>query len=327
MVQSKVSVVMCTYNGAKYLKEQLDSILNQTYPLHEIIVQDDGSTDDTLRILHQYAEQYSIIKVYRNTGRHGVNANFLTAMQRAEGDFIAISDQDDIWQPDKTALQVEAMGSNLLCSGHSRPFSTDGSFAHFDPRPRNTSIFRMLFLGLPGHTMLLRRELLAMLPPLNHPFYDVSLYDAALAIVAAAHGRIVFLNKVLVNFRRHSTATTYTDYSKSLPSWQNAAHELGWSVCHYRAIRKEVLPLFRGKLALLESISKPQSPDFPAAKRMMELECGTGFTPLLQLQWLLIKHHSKLFHTPGGGITKAVRAFLYPFMQLYAYRDALLRKK
>ena len=58
-MKKKVSVVMCTYNGAKYIREQLDSIINQTYPIFEIIIQDDCSTDDTVDIIREYAETHS----------------------------------------------------------------------------------------------------------------------------------------------------------------------------------------------------------------------------------------------------------------------------
>ena len=71
-------------------------------------------------------------------------------MQRATGDYIAISDQDDIWETDKIENQMNSIGKNLLCSGFSRPFSTDGSFAYFDHRKRNVNVVRMCFLGLPG---------------------------------------------------------------------------------------------------------------------------------------------------------------------------------
>lgn len=109
---------------------------------------------------------------------------------------------------------MKSIGKNLLCSGFSRPFSTDGSFAYFDHRKRNVNVVRMCFLGLPGHTLLFRRELINMLPPLEHSIFKYSMYDAALSIVAAAHKNIVFIDKILVNFRRHSAATTYNDYKK-----------------------------------------------------------------------------------------------------------------
>mgnify|MGYP003081550613 FL=1 len=64
--KKSVSIVLCTYNGAKYLQEQLDSILAQTYPMHEIIIQDDGSTDNTWQILEKYEEKYPLIHIYHN---------------------------------------------------------------------------------------------------------------------------------------------------------------------------------------------------------------------------------------------------------------------
>lgn len=64
----RVSIVMCTYNGERHLREQLDSVLNQTYGLHEIIIQDDGSTDGTMAIVEEYAARNSIIKPCVNKG-------------------------------------------------------------------------------------------------------------------------------------------------------------------------------------------------------------------------------------------------------------------
>ena len=324
--KKSVSIVLCTYNGAKYLQEQLDSILAQTYPLHEIIIQDDGSTDNTWQILEEYEEKYPLIHIYHNEGTHGVNANFLSAMHRTTGDFIAIADQDDIWEADKIAYQMTTIGNKLLCSGLTRPFSTDGSFAYFDNRPRNVSIFRMMFLGLPGHTMLFRRELLRMMPPVTYPFFNVSLYDAALSILAASHDSIAFCNKVLVNFRRHADATTYNDYSRSLPSWQNGLYELLWGLRHYHQARSIALPIYKGKLAFMEGITTNYH-DFIEAKAIMKLETKKGLWAFLRLQYLLTKNHQRLFQTSGGSFIKMIRAWLYPVMQLYMYHHALRRCK
>lgn len=94
--KASVSIVLCTYNGEKYVREQIDSLLAQSYPIHEIIIQDDGSTDHTWEILQAYASKHAVIRTFKNEGEHGVNANFLSALHRATGDYIAISDQDDI---------------------------------------------------------------------------------------------------------------------------------------------------------------------------------------------------------------------------------------
>ncbi len=81
-----VAVVMCTYNGEKYLREQMDSILAQTYPIHEIIVQDDRSTDGTVALLRQYAARVPQMRVYVNGRNLGFNRNFHTACLRATAD-------------------------------------------------------------------------------------------------------------------------------------------------------------------------------------------------------------------------------------------------
>ena len=128
MTNAKVSIVICTCNGEKFLRRQLDTVLAQTFPLHEIIVQDDNSKDGTWSILQDYAAANPLIKLYRNTPALGVNGNFFSAMKRASGDFIALCDQDDIWESDKTERQLAAIGDKMLCSCHSQPFSEDGAF-------------------------------------------------------------------------------------------------------------------------------------------------------------------------------------------------------
>ena len=158
----KVSVVMCTYNGARFLKEQLDSIINQTYPIYELIIIDDCSSDDTILILETYAKEKSFIKVFQNRKNLGINENFYSAMKLTTGDFIAVSDQDDIWELDKIQTQIQSIGDNLLSSGFSKPFISENHVKiHFDTRIPNCSILRMMYVGvMPGHTMLIHRELL-----------------------------------------------------------------------------------------------------------------------------------------------------------------------
>src|ERR1700748_3070750 len=95
--QPLVSVAMCTYNGEKYIRQQLDSILNQTWRNLEIVIVDDGSSDDTFAIISEYAEKDSRIKCFKNEVNLGFNKNFEHAVELTTGDYIAISDQDDIW--------------------------------------------------------------------------------------------------------------------------------------------------------------------------------------------------------------------------------------
>ena len=120
-----VSVVMCTYNGVKYLSQQLDTILAQTYPIREIIIQDDHSADGTMKILQDYAAKYSIIKVFTHNQHTTVNENFFSAIDKSTSDYIVLSDQDDIWMCNKIAKQMEIIGDNWCCFCLSRHFTGD----------------------------------------------------------------------------------------------------------------------------------------------------------------------------------------------------------
>ena len=96
-----VSIALCTYNGEVFLQEQLNSLLNQTYTTIEIIAVDDASTDSTRSILEKKASTDSRLKVFINEKNIGYNKNFEKAISLCSGDFIAISDQDDIWEAEK----------------------------------------------------------------------------------------------------------------------------------------------------------------------------------------------------------------------------------
>ena len=169
----RISVVMCTYNGEKFLAEQIESLLNQSLLPYEIIIQDDGSKDQTAKIAQEYVKKYDFVHFYHHTGTPGINRNFFSAMHRATGNLIAICDQDDIWELDKLEVQVEALGDKLLVGGISRPFATDGTAVSFDSRTPNIDLLRMMYVGMmPGHTQLFRKELLELLPENTFFMYD-----------------------------------------------------------------------------------------------------------------------------------------------------------
>ena len=96
----KISVAMCTYNGARFLSAQLDSILRQSIPVFEIIIVDDRSSDNTLDILKKYAHDYDNIRYYVNEHNLGFVNNFSSAISKTSGDYVALADQDDVWTDD-----------------------------------------------------------------------------------------------------------------------------------------------------------------------------------------------------------------------------------
>lgn len=218
MTSPSVSIVICTYNGAQYIREQLDSILAQTYPISEIVVQDDQSKDGTKEILEQYALNDSRIKIFTTTDRLGINNNFITAIDRATCDLIAWSDQDDIWRPDKIEKQVKALKEqDLWISFHiTVPFKGDEvpKNPDYDKRMPNFGLERTLFLGsVPGHTMLFTKELRdkarnsvpdEKLRKIGESYY----YDAMLSIVANAYGKVGCLVEPLDYHRRLITSVS-----------------------------------------------------------------------------------------------------------------------
>lgn len=107
-----ISVVLASYNGEKYIKKQLDSIMCQLKENDEVIVSDDGSKDDTLKIIAKMAENDSRIKIISGP-RKGYNKNFENAIKCAKGDYIFISDQDDVWMPNKVSIILETFKQNV----------------------------------------------------------------------------------------------------------------------------------------------------------------------------------------------------------------------
>ena len=100
----KISVAIATYNGAIYIEEQLQSILSQTLMPYEIVISDDGSTDQTLSILEKLSTSSTVpIHIHRNQGKKGFTSNVMNAMRRCAGDYIALCDQDDLWATVKLA--------------------------------------------------------------------------------------------------------------------------------------------------------------------------------------------------------------------------------
>lgn len=113
MKNKLVSIAMATYNGEKYLKEQLDSIYAQTYKNIEVIVCDDCSSDKTVEILDEYKEKYGL-KYYINEKNLGFKKNFEKAISLCSGDFIALADQDDIWIESKIEIFLKSKGIDNL---------------------------------------------------------------------------------------------------------------------------------------------------------------------------------------------------------------------
>lgn len=286
-----VSVVVCTYNGEEFLREQLDSILAQTYPVDEILIQDDGSTDGTQPIIEEYRRKCPFLKLYHNEGEHGVNTNFFSAMQKAEGDYIAFSDQDDIWERDHLKCLVENIGESLLCSGVSEPFPEKAP----DRRQPNRNLLRLLYVNsIPGHTMLIHRRLLTLIPDIQNP-PNFRFYDAIIAMVAAAYDSHTFVNQVIVRHRVHRRSASFIASLKYQKSFSNAVRHIVNSFRLFAKLRQPVRQHFARQLAFLSKIQS-DSPVFQEALTLLKLHSSSSFVDFIKLQLICMKHCDKLFY-------------------------------
>jgi glycosyltransferase involved in cell wall biosynthesis len=210
MAQELVSIAVCTYNGAAYLSEQLDTLVNQTYPNCEIVVVDDCSKDNTVKILREYADKYSQIRIHINTENLGYTGNFEKAIRLCKGEYIALCDQDDIWDTQKIEMQFSKIKDNIL-------IYHDSEFIHEDGTSMNKKMSDILnlysgdrpevflfFNCVSGHSILMKRELLEFALPLK----EGSFHDAWLAYVATNIGKIDFIPKCLVRYRQHDNSET-----------------------------------------------------------------------------------------------------------------------
>ncbi len=213
-----VSVILCTYNGASYLPEQLDSVLGQSYPNLEILISDDASTDSTPALLERYAAADHRIRLYHQPVNAGFTANFNKAALLATGDWLAFCDQDDIWHADKISRLLTGCrpGSPLVYCNSIR-FSDAPSWAvKSDPHYRRfsgrDSRKLAIFNTISGHALMIRKEL----APLVFPVEKGIMYDWLAGVTAAANGGVSYVPEILVLQRVHgSNATVGGGHEKS----------------------------------------------------------------------------------------------------------------
>lgn len=214
---SLVSIAIATYNGAKYIGEQLDSIIHQTYSNIEIVIVDDCSKDDTVAIIEQYQQEFPFIRLYINEKNSGVTKTFEAAIQKCSGEFIAISDQDDIWELNKIEILVNEIGEHDAVYSNSLLVDASGQSLN----KSFTTIMNMktyysgapflLSNSVPGHTILMKQKFVENILP----FPPKMLFDLWIGFCAAGNNGIKFVDKTLVKYRQHETNTIGTRDSKN----------------------------------------------------------------------------------------------------------------
>ena len=214
-----ISVIMASYNGARYIREQLDSLLQQTVPPDEILVCDDHSTDETVRIIEEYEKDGTVrIRHTEHEENRGVLKSFEDAYALSTGEIIFFCDQDDRWKPEKIEITMKALQESGAVMAFTNAEMVDGEL-----NPLGQTLWENIRFSIPegkeyaildgkefsaelayhnvvtGMTMAVRRELLDQCIP----FSPVMLHDNQIALKACGAGKIAAIGTPLVLYRQH----------------------------------------------------------------------------------------------------------------------------
>lgn len=213
-----IDILLATYNGEKFLREQLDSLLSQSVQDFRVLIRDDGSADGTAEIIEEYCALHprKIYRVHSICFSRSAKSNFGELMKAADGDYIMFCDQDDLWLPDKISVTLNAMTSAEKLYGNRTPIlvHTDleivgrkleplyPSFTRYENlRTDGLSLKNLLAQNsVTGCTVMFNRALLKLCRSVPE---EALMHDHWLALLASAVGEIVYVDKPTVKYRQH----------------------------------------------------------------------------------------------------------------------------
>lgn len=223
MVESNITILMATYNGAKFLKQQVDSIINQTYKNWTLYICDDGSSDDTLDIIKNYIKEDQRIKLYKKKYiKRGAKFSFIDMMENIDSDYYMFSDQDDVWLPSKIKeCYDEIKGVEIKNNNKNIPIIVFTDLIVVDKNLQlihnsfweSSKIFPSIlnninYLGIcncvTGCTMLFNKYVKDYSLPMPE---NAEMHDWWIALNTIKKGILQPLNKGLIYYRQHSSNT------------------------------------------------------------------------------------------------------------------------
>lgn len=228
-----IAVVIATYNGERFLGEQLDSVLTQTLLPSEIIIQDDNSKDGTWELLESYKRRYpDLIRLYRNEQSLGAHRNFIKAFQYVTADYIAPCDQDDIWMPEKLErLHNELSQKNyslVACKELIRYEDGKEVLNSYSMPSIEDCIFNK---SMAGHLMMVPRDAIKVFE-----LTDNFSFDFGIALWAACENGGLVIDYHGCVWRRHSSVitTAYSDHNpyriENISKWRKLAYTLKFTM-------------------------------------------------------------------------------------------------
>lgn len=201
----KVQVLMSTYNGERFLAEQIESLLRQSWKNMEILIRDDGSTDNTPDILRRYGEDYKNIRVFQG-GNRGVSGSFFELLRKSDADYVAFCDQDDIWLEEKIEAAIgkleQERGPALYCGNKILVDSEGKAMAKQDSRKRKPGFGNAVVECIcTGCTAVMNREMADIIRE-RIPEHAI-LHDWWSYLAATYAGKVVFDERAFIRYRQH----------------------------------------------------------------------------------------------------------------------------
>jgi acyl carrier protein phosphodiesterase len=309
----KLSVAMCTWNGAAYVEEQLASVAAQTRKPDEVVICDDASSDATPRALERFSVTAPFtVRIFRNRERLGTTRNFEQAIKRCTGDIILLSDQDDLWRPEKIAVMAERFGRDIRIgclftdavrtdeAGKPLP-GTLWDHIGFDETERSRvhrgKAFDVLIRHnvATGATMAFRAKWRDSLLPIPEEI----VHDRWIAVILSAVSRVDLIEQPLIDYRVHPQQQIGPgEAAAGIDRWIEMARETGAAEWKRRA--REL----RTVLQRLESLDAPRRRVEQLRKFVAHMETRAALPPqrwrrvptiLRELATLRYFRHSKHF--------------------------------
>ena len=275
-----VSIAMATYNGARYLPAQLDSLARQTVLPAELVVCDDQSCDATLDLLEEFARTAPFpVVLHENPQRLHFADNFLRAADLCTSDYVAFCDQDDVWHPEKIARVTEAFETSDACLVAHNASVVDadgrvvGELKHIDRRGTVTGADLHPWRFFHGFTCTFKKPLLSMIPGHQRPFDILDptrrlAHDRWVTFLASIYGELRVLDDQLAGYRCHgSNASGWMKTPKGLTESIEAARlKFGYHLSKQLRVAQGLVDLMCG---LLSNPSRLQ--EVPSPSRLVEM--------------------------------------------------------
>ena len=228
-----IDILMATYNGERYLEEQLMSIENQTWKAWRLIVHDDASTDGTWRILEEFQRRHGASKVVikkNSPASGGAKANFIGLIKESSGRYMMCCDQDDVWHPDKVAETFRRMrqmeqryGKELPLLVHTDLRVVDEALSEIDPgfhaymnlRTDGKLNRELIQNQVTGCTVMINKALQAYVMKVTNS-EPVVMHDHWLALIALVFGRMSYINRATMDYRQHGDNSVGAQNARSV---------------------------------------------------------------------------------------------------------------